>query len=57
MNIIKIRLASMFASPRLHQDIQDTESWQNVAVIVALTGYEAVAYPELLRYQGTQSLS
>ena len=45
MNIIKIHHASMLASSRLHQDIQDTESWQNVAMIVALTDYEVRAAP------------
>ena len=45
MNIIKIRYASMLTSSRLHQDIQDTESRQNVAMIVALTDYEVSVAP------------
>ena len=41
IDIIKIHHASMLASSRLHQDIlQDTESWQNVAMLVAFTDFE-----------------
>ena len=41
----KIRHPSMLASSRLHQDIQDTEYWQNVTMLVAFTDFEVRAAP------------
>ena len=45
MDIIKIPYVSMHASSRLHQDIQDTKPWQNVAMLVAFTNFEVRAAP------------
>ena len=37
---------------KLHQDVQDTESWQNVTMLVAFTDFEvrAAPYISLLAY-------
>ena len=53
MNIIKVRPASLLASPRHARLHQNTEPWQHMAMIVPLTDYKVKTAPYLALYPGS----